>query len=110
MNPEDVITLVKAKIAEDLEKQGHSLLDLEEALIKKEAGGIIGDAVNSALSNFPEIVLSSALLGGTTLGGVAYAANKHIRDQDKALNERRQEVDRYRQLTDKVKMDYDLNG
>ena len=110
MNAEEVITLVKAKVAEDLEKQGHSLLDLEEALIKKEAGGIVGDAVNSVIGALPELTLSTALLGGTTLGGVAYAANKHIKDQDKGLNERRQEVERYRQLTDKIKMDYDLNG
>lgn len=108
MNKQDVITLVKAKLAEDLEKQGSSLLELEECLITKQAEGIINDAIKSVINNAPELLLSGALLTGTTVGGLTYAANKHITDQDKALNDKRQEVNRYQHLTNRIKSDYDL--
>lgn len=110
MNSTEIITLVKAKLAEDLEKNGLSILDLEDALIKKADGdGMVTGAVKNTYDFLTNVVVPASLIGGTTLGGLTYAANKHIRDQDKALNDRRQEVDRYRQLTDRIKADYDLH-
>ncbi len=103
MNRDEIAILLKAKLAEDLEKQGSSLLEFEDILTKEANTGIPG-----ILGSLGEMGMATALLGGTTLGGLGYAINKHLDNQDKALGEKRQEVDRYKQLTNRVKTDYDL--
>lgn len=117
MNREETLLILKAKLAEDLEKLGSSLLEFEDLLVKEANFGtdMAGDAVKGGMgalgkiiSEFPGLALSGTLLAGTTAGGLAYAANHHMANQDKALNDKRLEVDRYKQLTDKIKADYNL--
>ena len=127
MNKDDTLIMLKAKVAEALEKKGSSLLAFEELLektalldsigegIKGLVGGLAdlgGSAVRgtgSAIAqNLPEFAVGATLLGGTTLGGMHYAAGKHLDDQDKALKEKQEVAQRYKQLTDRIKSDYGL--
>lgn len=121
MKKDEDLLLLKAKLAEVLEKNGSSLLEFEDELEKmaKSPGEIVGDVtgdaikggagiVGSIFSQLPEWAFTGALLAGTTGGGALYAANRHLNSQDKALDEKRQEVERYKQLTDRIKTDYHL--
>ncbi len=132
MEKEDLLTLLKCKLAEELEKQGNTLEDLEEVLkageLNKEgedhwytpitnaiggAAGMVGNAAKgvggTVMTAMPEALIGTALVGGTTLGGLAYAANRHLNNQDKALNERQAEVERYKDITNRLKSDYGIN-
>ena len=120
MNKADAVTLLKAKLAINLEKQGSSLEEIEDQLTKEADGfvrdtlGAIGDLGTHAvkgvggaiLGALPELGIAGPLLAGTTLGGIGYAANRHLNEQDKNLNERRSEVERYKSLVDRIKSDY----
>lgn len=129
MNKDDTLIMLKAKVAEALEKKGSSLLAFEELLEKSADGifgaigdgfkGLVGGAADlgsqalkgvggAVVQNLPEFAVGGALLGGTTLGGLHYAAGKHLDDQDKGLKEKREVVERYKQLTDRIKSDYGL--
>lgn len=127
MNKDDTLVMLKAKVAEALEKKGSSLLELETTLeklgtfgwLEDGAKGLIGGAADlgsqalkgvggAVVQNLPEFAVGGALLGGTTLGGLHYAAGKHLDDQDKGLKEKREVVERYKQLTDRIKSDYGL--
>lgn len=123
MKKEDVLILLKAKVAEELEKKGSSLLEFEEQLTKvalmdtigKGIEGLAGMAADgvkgvggAVVNNLPDFVVGGALLGGTTLGGLHYAAGKHLDEQDKSLREKREVVERYKQLTGRIKSDYGI--
>ncbi len=123
MNEEFIRT--KIALSQELEKVGSSLLDFEKKLAKaagdeESIGGILSNiaskftgAVTSggqfAASHLPSLVTSTALLGGTTLGGLAYAANRSLDSEDKELAERKNLVNRYKQLTDNIKTDYGIH-
>jgi hypothetical protein len=52
--------------------------------------------------------MTAALVGGPMIGGAAYAANRSLDNEDKELAERKALIDRYKQLTSRVKADYGL--
>jgi len=123
-NTEETFILLKSKLAEELEKQGSSLEEFEE-LLKEGDWSLTDNPITNSVDRFvvtpaqkliesgvnaiPELGTGSALLAGTTLGGLTYAANRHIQNKDKQVAGRQEEVDRYRQLTDQIKRDYGIN-
>lgn len=130
------MTTLKVGLASHLEKQGSSLLELEEnlgsldkaasaarvvelleglqkvAYFGEDALGQIG----SGLLNFggnvakaiPEVGLTTALLTGSAVGAGAYGLKKHVDNQDKELDERNEEIRRIKMLTERLKQDYGL--
>ncbi len=108
MNKEDQVLLLKAELSDTLSKMGSSLEEFEESLSKQADGGL--ETAKSLIGNLANGAFGASLIAGTTLGGIAYAANKHLSNQDKALDDKRQEVHRYKQLTDRIKTDYDIHG
>jgi hypothetical protein len=123
MNIEELI-LIKAGMAEALEKRGSSLTEMEGFLSKhadwgeklfdlgaKGIGRLTGGIASLggyAAEHAPELAGGAMLLGGVTAGGLAYGANKSITDEDKHIAGRQAEVDRYRQLTGRIKSDYGI--
>jgi hypothetical protein len=118
--------MIKTKLALHLEKVGSSLEEFENEL----ESGVIKSAdvfedlgkhlmnlpfsltktVGSALmQHAPEAVMGTAILGGATLGGGAYALGKSLDNEDKELEGKQQLVNRYKTLTDKVKADYGIH-
>lgn len=130
MNREEEFQQLKSQLINELEKNGSCLEAFEAALatgMLKEgtdavdavtgAGGRAVDGLTKMFGGLsslvarygPEIASTAAVLGGTTLGGLAYGANKSLDNEDKALNERKALVNRYRQLTENVKSDYGIH-
>jgi hypothetical protein len=114
--------IAKARLAHELEKNGSSIFELEEYLADLEkqgeegAWGQLGTRVLDGLtkgvgwigSHLPEATMTAALVGGPMIGGAAYAANRSLDNEDKELAERKALIDRYKQLTSRVKADYGL--
>lgn len=127
MNRDEEFKYIKTALKAEVEKIGSSLEALEAAVghdLEKQADGEVGHVAGKAwdmvtggmtggahwlAENLPQIATTGSLLGGTTLGGLAYAANKSLDNEDKELAERKSLVNRYKQLTDNVKSDYGIH-
>ena len=129
MSREEEFQTIKTILRSDLEKIGLSLEAFDAALehgMLKEAGDLagglaaragdlvdyLGRAVGGtsafAAKYAPDLLMTGSMLAGVTGGGLAYAANKSLDNEDKELNERKALVDRYKQLTHNVKSDYGI--
>lgn len=123
MTKDEQFILTKAAVMADLEKRGGSIEEFENFLVTKAAdesvmkyvtgaADRVGSAFKPAVSWFmdqaPAAVLGGSLLAGTTLGGAAYGAKRSLDKEDSALEDRQAEVNRYKQLTGRIKSDYGL--
>lgn len=124
MENSKVFSNIKFALAVELEKQGSSLLQLEEALaagkhdaaIDKVAGLL--DAGGSALSaagsvaggigNAAQLALAVSLLGGALTGGAAYGVGRHLQNQDKRLSSKKEEISKLQDITSRLKTDYNV--
>ena len=127
MNRDEEFKYIKTALKAEVEKIGSSLEALEASInndLEKQADSEVGAVAGKAFDmirntfgsgahwlaeNLPQIATTGSLLAGTTLGGVAYAANKSLDNEDKELSERKALVNRYKQLTDNVKSDYGIH-
>lgn len=122
---DDTLLTLKIGLAKRLEKQGSSLAEFEQTLANintaegvikvanileslADMGGSAVKAVGGAAARLPEIGLLSALLTGSIAGTGAYAIDNHLGNQDKKLNEKKQESDRVRMLTERLRQDHGL--
>lgn len=122
----DIITQFKVGLSLHLEKQGSSLDEFEGILesgntdraVEKLAGfldaiGGLGEKVVGGAGKFmveaPQAALALSLLTGALGGGALYGMDNHITKQNNRLDDRRQEVDRMKNITSRLKSDYQLN-
>jgi hypothetical protein len=123
----EILTEFKVGLATQLEKQGSSIEEFEQFLtdgntdkaVEKLAGilsdiGGLGEkvigGVGHALVEAPQMALALSLLAGTLGGGALYAADSHMNKQDARLGEKKTEVDRLKNITGRLKQDYNING
>ncbi len=112
----DNFILTKAALMEELEKIGSSIEELEEQLKTKTAEeGVLAklwDAGKPVVSHLaeqgPAALLGLGIGAGTLLGGTAYGIKNSLDAEDKEHNAHREAVDRYKQLTSRIKSDYNL--
>lgn len=121
----DIVTQFKVGLSQHLEKQGSSLEAFEadlaagnsDQVMNKLAGflsdiGGIGEKVVGGAGKFlveaPQAALALSLLTGAGLGGALYGMDNHITKQDKRLGDKQQEVDRMKNITSRLKQDYNV--
>lgn len=126
---DNLLTTLKVGLATQLQKQGSSLEELEAALSNIEhvngmskaaellsktaffgegaVDGIAGFGGN-VLKSIPEWGMTTALMAGSLGGAGAYGIKKHLEGQDKEYSEKEQEVQRIKQLTERLKSDYGI--
>lgn len=133
---DNVITALKLGIATHLEKQGSSLEEFETSLrdLNSEQGatklaelltaianvekvafwGDIGSGIagfaGDTLKAIPEAGVTSAMILGTMGGAGAYGLKSYIDGEDKEISKKQQEVDRIKNLTERLKQDYGLHS
>jgi hypothetical protein len=123
-NDTEIFDLLKLALAAELEKQGSSLEEFEKGLgeieeIEKTAAfdpisagvGAAGSVVKGLaglLKAAPELAVTGALMTGGLAGGIAYGANKHIKNQDKKFDNDQNEINRVRALTEKLKAEHGI--
>lgn len=108
---------IKGYIANDLEKSGHSLLDLEDALskintiegVEKTASLLkVGYGISDLLFKLPELGGTAALIGGTGLGAALLTGDKIISAQDRKFKEKQEEIAKQQALISKLEEDYGI--
>ncbi len=102
-------TQIKIKLAEELAKTGHTLMDLEEVLQSMktaEAQEIVGlskkadpDVAEKAIGLAKVLALPAgiAMAGGAALGYGAHAANRAFQGSTDNVDGKRKQIDSYRQ-------------
>lgn len=132
MSNDEQFILYKAALMDVLEKKGSSIEDFEKELeagnIKVADQSLFSKGVDMGKDLFtsgakgagsigahflteygPAALFGGSMVAGTALGGTLYGANKSLDNEDKALAEKQQLVDRYRSLTDRIKSDYGIH-
>ncbi len=115
---QETITLLKAQLADHLEKQGSSLEEFE-AFLAKQGGmdplSLGADVIKETTKAVGGAVIhgTPALAGlsmgvGSTLGGAAYSGDKYISDQDKRLSSSGSEAKHLKRLTARLKQEHNL--
>jgi len=121
----DIVTQFKVGFSQHLEKQGSSLEDFEANLSQGDTDkamdklasflsdiGGIGEKVLGGAGKFlveaPQAALALSLLTGAGLGGAMYGMDNHITNQDKRLGDKQKEVDRMKNITSRLKQDYNI--
>jgi hypothetical protein len=120
----NILDTLKKNLANSLIKQGSSLDELEQelsnkTLTEKSAAGLFDmlhtlgkDGLSAAwevAKTAPEALATAGILGGTALGGGAYMLDKHLGNQDKKHDQKQQLIDKYKELTERVKGDHGLH-
>lgn len=115
----DILTEFKVAMQIELEKQGFSLQDLENALVKNDVefvaekvasiGDVFASGGKALVTAAPELAFALSAALGAIGGGGLYSIDNHLHNQDNRLKVKKDEVDRVRQVSDRLKTDYNLN-
>jgi hypothetical protein len=118
---------IKAELANELKKQGSSLLALEEALKNINTGeGVLKTAllgtdllrrystrgIDSAVDNltdFPDLALKGSLAGGAMAGFTLDEMDRSVQGIDKALEREREKVNLVRRITANLRKEHGIN-
>lgn len=118
----NTLEILKQELSQQLIKAGSSLDEMEKELankaISEKTAGVL-EAIKNILTGglqagwettkfVPEALATIGVGGGAMLGGGAYALDKHLSGQDKKHNEKQQLIDKYKELTQRVKGDHGL--
>lgn len=117
----DLLQSLKIGLANELEKQGSSLSELEQQLemIEKTgafdsisagigAGGSVLKGLAGMLGTIPELAVTGSLMAGTLGGSLVYGAHRHLKDQDNEMKSKQNEIDRVHELTQRLKQEHGL--
>lgn len=116
MENSEIFANIKFALAIELEKQGSSLQQFEEALasdqdraLDKIAGLLDGAGTAiSGIGNAAQMALAVSLLGGALTGGAAYGVGRHLQNQDKRLSSKKEEIAKLQDITGRLKSDYNV--
>ena len=119
----NTLEILKQELSQQLIKAGSSLDEMEKELankaISEKTAGVL-EALKSFFTGTFDAGLAAGKFGlealpaigvggGVALGGGAYALDKHLSGQDKKHNEKQQLIDKYKELTERVKGDHGLH-
>jgi len=118
---------IKAELAIELEKQGSSLLALEESLKSINTGegvlktALLGtdllrrystkgiDLAADNLVDFPDLALKGSLAGGAMAGFTLDEMDRSVQGIDKALEREREKVNLVRRITANLRKEHGIN-
>lgn len=120
MDNKELINNIKFSLAMELTKQGSSLAEFDsllatdkDAAIEKLAfslsdiSGTTKDGVQ-AIGSLSQYALALSLLGGVLTGGGLYGIGKVMENQDSRLASKKEEIGRLKDMTGKIKTDYNV--
>lgn len=123
MDNDDLFTFIKSGFADELEKVGSSLEEFETQLANTETdegqtkvagilstifGKLLG-GVGATAVRIPGMAAEGALATGVAGGAGAYGLGRHLDEQDKSLDAKREEMRRIKTMTEQLKSDYGIN-